>query len=80
MQFVFHGFQLRGSFHSLRFQKALSARLGKKTGPHSASNEFFATAEWYGLRGGGELSAQPAWADNSVLVRQLRGPNFRTWP
>jgi hypothetical protein len=57
MQFVFHGFQLRGSFHSLRFQKALSARFGKKLGPHSASTEFFATAAWYGLRGGGELSA-----------------------
>src|SRR5215210_6351961 len=34
MQFVFHGFQLRGSFHSLRFQKALSARLAQKTWGH----------------------------------------------
>ena len=76
MQFVFHGFQLRGSFHSLRFQKALSARFG----PHSTSTEFFATAEWYGLRGRGELLTQPDCVDNSVLVRQLRGPNFRMWP
>ena len=52
----------------------------KKLGPHSSSNEFFTAAEWYGLRGGGELSAQPAWAVNSVLVRQLRGPNFSTCP
>ena len=79
-QFVFHGFQLRGSFHSLRPPKALSARFGKKLGPHSSSNEFFAAAEWYGLPGGGEFSTQPAWAVNSVLVRQLRGPNFRMWP
>src|SRR5215212_5814050 len=31
MQFVFHGFQLRGSFHSLGSKKALSARLAQKT-------------------------------------------------
>jgi hypothetical protein len=43
--------------HSLRSRKALSARFGKKLGPQSASNEFFTAAEWYGLRGGGELSA-----------------------
>ena len=57
MQFVFHGFQLRGSFHSLGSRKALSARLAQKLGPDSASNEFFAPNEWYGLCGRGELSA-----------------------
>jgi hypothetical protein len=61
MQFVFHGFHLRDSFHSLRFQKALFCKVSSKNLGHPSScNEFFAAAEWYGLRGRGELSAQLA--------------------
>ena len=80
VQFVFHGFHLRGSFHSLRSQKHFLQRCVKKTWATFLSNEFLVVDEWYGLRGRGELSTQPVWVDNSVLVRQLRGPNFRMWP
>ena len=69
----------RGSFHSLWSKNHFLQGCGKKLGLHFSSNEFFAKRAWYSLRFGGVISDHPAPAnggatDNSVFVRQLRGP------
>jgi hypothetical protein len=51
MQFVFHGSSCAAVSIAYGREKHFLQGSVKKLGPHSTSTEFFATAEWYGLRG-----------------------------
>jgi len=84
MQFVFHGFQ--GAAVSIAWvPKIAFFKLGpKKLGPYSRVFLLLRMVLLSKLERC-EISTQPeatagSAADNSVLVRQLRGPNFRIWP
>lgn len=77
----FPRFPPRGSFHSLWSKAADFFRVAEKQLPYFPSNEFFGAGACDDLRLWSRGAAYPTVAAvvaNSVLVRQLRGPNFST--